>query len=191
MALRVLATARDSGSVYQNRAFIRICLDEDYQIVFRVIVKSPAVKIFSEQNIEGLSVCVNQPIKIVKSRKQLGHIFNEYPPDFVLLGLSGNGYGIDEIMREYSSDHNILCGVIQDYRGSLGDHSKSNLPDIIFCMSKDAMTITEAISDSKARCVVTGSPEYQLYNIKNWSSQRNMEHKNIILLLGNRIIYLA
>ncbi len=174
MSIRILVTARDPGSAHQNKVFVQTCLGRDYELDFCAVVEGVAIQIFGNLSIKTSAVDLCTASQITISKKRLDRIFSEYSPDFALLGLSGIGYGIDELAREYCKSRGVPCGVIQDYWGYTGRFSLDTLPDYFFVLDEHAERLTRLKTNSKAHCIISGSPKHEAYqrHISHWISEK-------------------
>jgi hypothetical protein len=185
--MRVLITARDAGAARQNLAFAENCLEQNRVVEFMGLVEGPAIDLF--KHVKFTHTCFDCQSNN-KQRSAIGditQIINEFKPDFVMVGLSFLGEGIDELVRQLCQRKNIKCGVIQDYWGYLGGFDIKSLPDIFFVLDQEANHLTTQKTNNSANCIISGSPKHEAYKNKLdiWMAQKPLEYhedKSIVFI---------
>jgi len=178
--MKILVTSRDVGSAKQNLAFIENIFVFNLPAEIKILAQQPAFKIFEKSNFK--CTILNED-----SEEVCESVLEKFKPDFVLLGLSGFGTGIDETTRRLCKIKKIKCGVIQDYWGYTGQFDQDSLPNYFFVLDRQAERLTSLNTKDKANCIVTGSPKHEqyIYKIKKWSSQNPFNPlKKSLFLVG-------
>jgi len=156
--IRVLVSARDTGAARQSRALVDACLDAGWNLRFRVLAQAPAAAVF-----EGCGAPTRRVGPGTALPSLVSSTFDQFAPDFALVGLSGFGEGIDEAVLAYARRQGVPTGAIQDYWGYLGPVGATRHPDVFFVLDERARELTVDRTRGMARIVVTGSPKHERY----------------------------
>ena len=179
--MRVLVSARDAGAAHQNRAFVDACLRQRRRFEFEVLLQAPALEIFG-----GCSAQMRPVDGPVALHSLVASTFDKFKPDFVLIGLSAFGDGVDEAVLWYAKRHGIPSGAIQDYWGYLGNLGTKVYPDVFFVLDEKAKQLTSQRTRGAAHIEVTGSPKHEAYRsrVEAWR-QRDRNQTGA----GQRVVF--
>jgi len=175
--IKLLVTARDPASANDIKQVLPLFI-KDGRFIVRIIAQEPAYSIFLDAGIVH-SVFIADVIDEVdgnsnykKIEKVLKGVLSEFNPSCLLTGISGPGYGIDEIaLRGVDNfDKNIKTFSIQSYWGDV-NLSCNVLPDTIFVLDKFAAKITKE-NFPNTEIVITGSIQSHVYDTFDCDKER-------------------
>jgi hypothetical protein len=177
--MRIIITARDAGSAYQNLAFAEDCVRLNRQFEYKFYVEGAAADILTQSRSGILFERLEKHADTPLGRKFLETEITGFRPDFALVGLAGAGRGVDEITRVICKRHAIPTGAIQDYWGYVGQFTGSMVLDYLFVVHDQAKNLTVKNAGRPVECVVVGSPKHERYQIHlhRWRDSA-MLHKN-------------
>jgi hypothetical protein len=164
---KLLITARDPASANDIIQILDpIC--KDGRFLIKVIAQEPAYSIILSKKYKFFNPSTDLADKIDKSSTQfikalLNKEFLSFQPDCILTGISGLGYGVDEIaINICSKSYDAKSYSIQSYWGDLNER-KGETADTIFVLDNFAKLVTEKRCSGK-EIIITGSMQFDNYN---------------------------
>jgi len=176
--MRIIFTARDVGAAKQNLAFAKSCIEHKLDFECIALTEGPARAVFDSSAFINYAFDLKSKIKNNSTSNIVEQKIGEFSPDFVIVGLSYSGEGIDELVRHICIEKKIPCGVLQDYWGYLGRFSVEELPDYFFVIDEQAKYLTEKKTKNTANCIVTGSVKHEAYSrmFTEWDSNKPLSY---------------
>ncbi len=174
--IKLIITARDPASANDIAQILPYFINHD-RFVVRVIAQEPAYSIL----LNGKTDSNNFVIDFIGSIDDTSHecikntlkeVFLIFQPDYLLTGISGPDYGIDEIALSICSIYSGMKSFsIQSYWGDL-NQSCGVLADTVFVLDEFASKITKQ-RHVGCKTVITGSLKLDYYNNINIIKERS------------------
>ena len=161
--MKILLTARDAGSAYQQVALIQALLNLHKELRYLFLSQQPATDIIQQQGLQYEDCTSEASGGCAEVQTNVAQIFHGYAPDFVLVGLSWQQWGVDEYTMQLCRETGIPTGVIQDYWGYVGQFDNELHPDIFFVGHRDATELTQKNLGGFVNTLPVGSPKHDAY----------------------------
>lgn len=184
--LRVLISARDPASAHDIAEIVPVLLKDD-NFTIKIIAQDAAYMILSERNFFPHT----EKEKLIKFDIEKGcsliqDIVHDFKPRILLTGISGPGFGVDEIALSVCSKFkDIKTFSIQSFWGDL-NYNCGTLANTIFVLDEYAKSATLNRSPG-TNTVVAGlfqSKKYDAINIKKERGEFKEKYSKNIKIIG-------
>jgi hypothetical protein len=161
--VKILLTSRDAGSAYQQVALIQNLLKIEGDLSYLFLSQHPATTIIEQHGLQCKDCTKNASDSDGQMQINVEEALGNFGPDFVLVGLSWQQWGVDEYVMQESREKGIPTGAIQDYWGYVGQFDSELHPDVFFVCHQDAADLTQKNLGSFVRTLAVGSPKHEAY----------------------------
>lgn len=181
---RLLISARDPAAAIAIRNYISSSFSAYFDIL--VIAQNTAIP-YLEYSIEGqccrfVAITSNDDKKMDEIAR---YEVRRFDPQFILVGNSGPGVGIDELLLELAVEYSIHSGLLQTFWGDLNPLLPVT-PNIVFCIDSLAIEMTK--HKTKAELIKIGDLQHYHYHDINFSDKRSLGRAGLELSGNDKLI---
>lgn len=156
--VHLLASARDTGSAHEVRAFVQAVAARSLPFDFSLVGYGPAVSVLESTGLPVVRWPHSPQTATARSCQTAAHLIGACRPDALLVGLAYPGFGPDEAILSAGVARNLTSASVQDYWGYIGGFKPGECPGTFFVHDRLAARLTRQRLGPGVRILITGSP---------------------------------